>query len=381
MGVLCSLRVSYIGKGLVFEAFCVIGMMLYPNDRVILLTKSELAVLIFRHGFSSTDSVSNIAGRGVGMDVVRDAVDQLNGSIELISEQGQGTEFIMRLPVSVAQLPAILARFGTQIYAVPMHDIAGVHRAAPKEKQGSEYSFDGETLPLLHLSEMPGFETGHGYFGENLSESDQAVLIVHTGRKRAAVLCEQLLGQRDIVFKDLGTHLSNVPCISGVTIMGDGSLIPILQMEELLAKWASASRRQEVRFTDQTVQERGPLRILIVDDSISVRKVVSNFITQQGWMPVTARNGIEAVEKIREERPDFVLLDVEMPRMNGFEVLQALQAQPELRDIPVAMLTSRSATKYQEKAKDLGARGFMTKPFKEDEVVAFIREATAVEQV
>ena len=109
--------------------------------------------------------------------------------------------------------------------------------------------------------------------------------------------------------------------------------------------------------------------------------MVSNFITQQGWLPVAARNGIEAVEKIREEKPDVVLLDVEMPRMNGFEVLQTLQAQPELRDIPVAMLTSRSADKYQEKARGLGARGFMTKPFKADEVISFIRQETAKETV
>ncbi|MCI5139493.1 MAG: hybrid sensor histidine kinase/response regulator, partial [Candidatus Electrothrix sp. AR1] len=197
----------------------------------------------------------------------------------------------------------------------------------------------------------------------------------------AAVLCEQLIGQRDIVFKDLGTHLYNVPCISGVTIMGNGTLIPILQVEEVLQKWSSGIERTDDRITGQTVKERVPLRILVVDDSISVRKVVSNFITQQGWIPVAARNGIEAIEEIRREKPDVILLDVEMPRMNGFEVLQALQAQPELRDIPVAMLTSRSAGKYREKARGLGARGFMTKPFKKEEVIRFIRKETADEKV
>jgi chemosensory pili system protein ChpA (sensor histidine kinase/response regulator) len=140
-------------------------------------------------------------------------------------------------------------------------------------------------------------------------------------------------------------------------------------------------KRRDEEPVVRPVNERGPLRILVVDDSISVRKVVSNFITQQGWIPIAARNGIEAIEEIRREKPDVILLDVEMPRMNGFEVLQALQAQPELRDIPVAMLTSRSAGKYQEKAKDLGARGFMTKPFKEDEVIRFIRKETADEEV
>ncbi|WPD21134.1 MAG: Hpt domain-containing protein [Candidatus Electrothrix scaldis] len=378
----CVLRVKDTGKGLDYEAIRVKGMKLYPNDRVNLMNDHELADLIFRHGFSSTGSVTNIAGRGVGMDVVRDAIDQLNGSIELISERGQGTEFVMRLPVAVAQLPAILARFGHQVYAVPMHDVESVVRATPDEKMGREYTFDGEPLPLLHPAKVPGFETDGAYLGENITEADQALLIVHTGRKRAAVLCEQLIGQRDIVFKDLGAHLHNVPCISGVTIMGDGSLIPILQIEEVLHKWASVIKGGEDRPVARPVPEReGPLRVLVVDDSISVRKVVSNFITQQGWIPVAARNGIEAMEKIREERPSVVLLDVEMPRMNGFEVLQALQAQAELRDIPVAMLTSRSADKYQEKARELGARGFMTKPFKSEEVIGFIQKVTADEQV
>jgi chemosensory pili system protein ChpA (sensor histidine kinase/response regulator) len=345
-----------------------------------------LADLIFRHGFSSTGAVTNIAGRGVGMDVVRDAVDQLNGSIELLSERGQGTQFIMRLPVAVAQLPAILARFGSQVYALPMHDVESVVRAPSEEKKGREYNFEGTKIPLLHPVEVPGFETGGAYTGENLTEDDQALLIVHAGRRRAALFCEQLIGQRDIVFKDLGSHLHNVPCISGVTIMGDGSLIPILQAEEALRTWASTAIQQAIG-QQATEERRKPattqtvLRVLVVDDSISVRKVVSNLITQQGWLPISARNGIEAIEKIREDRPDVVLLDVEMPRMNGFEVLQALQAQPELRNIPVAMLTSRSAEKYQNKARELGARGFMNKPFKSEEVISFIHEATSAEQV
>ncbi|MCI5208388.1 MAG: hybrid sensor histidine kinase/response regulator [Candidatus Electrothrix sp. ATG2] len=287
----------------------------------------------------------------------------------------------MRLPVAVAQLPVILARFGTQIYAVPMHDVTGVVRADSEEKKAREFIYDGETLPLLHPAKVPGFETGGGYVEENPTQEDQALLVVHAGGKRAAVLCEQLIGQRDVVFKDLGTHLHSVPCISGVTIMGDGDLVPILQVDEVIRNWASVVKGRDERRTSRSTQKSGPLRILVVDDSISVRKVVSNLITQQGWLPVAARNGIEAVEKIREEKPDVVLLDVEMPRMNGFEVLQTLQAQPELRDIPVAMLTSRSADKYQEKARGLGARGFMTKPFKADEVISFIRQETAKETV
>ncbi|MCI5144737.1 MAG: hybrid sensor histidine kinase/response regulator, partial [Candidatus Electrothrix sp. AR3] len=172
------------------------------------------------------------------------------------------------------------------------------------------------------------------------------------------------------------THLTHISAITGITILGDGTLVPIIRTEELLEQWNTISELEEKISSSQEMEAR-PLQILVVDDSISIRKVVSNFIVQQGWHPIAARNGIEALEKIRDKKPDFVLLDVEMPRMNGFEVLQALQAQPEFHDIPVAMLTSRSAKKYREKATKLGARGFVTKPFKADEVIELIQGLTS----
>ncbi|WP_417914578.1 Hpt domain-containing protein [Candidatus Electronema sp. JM] len=371
-----SLRIKDDGKGLDYEAIRAKGMKLYPLERVGSMNDEKLAALIFRHGFSSAGSISNIAGRGVGMDVVRDAVELLNGSIEIASARGQGgLELLIRLPVAVAQLHAVLVRLAGQIYAVPMHDISSAARVRPEELVSSEYeTASGGRMPLLNPAAIPGFHLGA--VGETPPESELAVLIIHAGSRQAALLCEQIIGQRDIVFKDLGSHLHTVPCIAGVTIMGDGSLVPIIQTDDLLQKWAElAAPAIEEALAEQVVEK--PLQVLVVDDSISVRKVVSNFLLQQGWQPTVARNGIEALERIREEKPDLVLLDVEMPRMNGFEVLQALQSQPELHDIPVVMLTSRSADKYREKASQLGARGFMTKPFKEDEAIELIRSMTS----
>jgi chemosensory pili system protein ChpA (sensor histidine kinase/response regulator) len=381
-GGLFFLRISDNGKGLNYEAIRKKGMKLYPTEGVERMRQEQLAALIFRHGFSSTSAVSNIAGRGVGMDVVRDAVEQLNGSIQIYSEPGQGLELLIRLPVAVAQLHVVMTRLAGQVYAVPMHDIDSVVRVHAEDLvDTSEYlTTQGERLPLLLPSNIPGFQIGiHDFLS---GENEQALLLVHSGTYRAALLCDQILGQRDVVFKDLGAHLSKVPCIAGVTIMGDGRLIPILQTEDLLKKWQELSQAEET-FDEGLVPakpEERPLQILVVDDSISVRKVVSNFILQQGWQPIAARNGIEALERIREEKPDFVLLDVEMPRMNGFEVLQSLQSQPDFRDIPVAMLTSRSAEKYREKARQLGARGFVTKPFKAEEIFDLIHRLTSPEK-
>ncbi|MCW5205569.1 Hpt domain-containing protein [Desulfobulbus sp. F5] len=369
-----SLRIKDDGKGLNYEVIRTKGMTLYPNERIGSMNDEKLATLIFRHGFSSAGSISSIAGRGVGMDVVRDSVELLNGSIEIFSPRGKGLELLIRLPVAVAQLHAVLVRLAGQTYAVPMHDISSAARVRPEDIVANECEVDGKKLPLLNPAAIPGFQVGIS--GEALPESELAVLAVQVGSRRAALLCEQIIGQRDIVFKDLGSHLSNVACIAGVTIMGDGSLIPILQIDDLLKKWAeltAPSAETEFVAEVQPQTEERPIQVLVVDDSISVRKVVSNFLLQHGWQPTIARNGIEALERIREEKPDLVLLDVEMPRMNGFEVLQALQSQPEFQDIPVVMLTSRSADKYREKASQLGARGFMTKPFKEDEAVELIR--------
>jgi chemosensory pili system protein ChpA (sensor histidine kinase/response regulator) len=370
-----SLRIKDDGKGLDYDAIRAKGMKLYPLERVGSMSDEKLAGLIFRHGFSSAGAVSSIAGRGVGMDVVRDAVELLNGSTEIFSARGKGLELLIRLPVAVAQLHAVLVRLAGQTYAVPMHDISSAARARPEEISGSDYeTASGGRMPLLNPAAIPGFHVGAA--GEIPPESELAVLVIHSGSRQAALLCEQIIGQRDIVFKDLGSHLSSIPCIAGVTIMGDGSLVPIIQTDDLLKKWAELAE-PSLKTAAETKAEERPLQVLVVDDSISVRKVVSNFLIQQGWQPTVARNGIEALERIREEKPDLVLLDVEMPRMNGFEVLQALQSQPEFHNIPVVMLTSRSADKYREKASQLGARGFMTKPFKEDEAVELIRSMTS----
>jgi chemosensory pili system protein ChpA (sensor histidine kinase/response regulator) len=260
-----------------------------------------------------------------------------------------------------------------------MHDISSAARIRPEEITGSHYETEsGGQIPLIKPAAITGFHLGP--VAEVLPESEQAVLLIRAGNRQAALFCEQIIGQRDIVFKDLGSHLHNVSCIAGMTIMGDGSLVPILQSDDLLTKWTELSAPEVETAIEEQAEEK-PLQVLVVDDSISVRKVVSNFLSQQGWLPSIARNGIEALERIREERPDLVLLDVEMPRMNGFEVLQALQSQPDLQDIPVVMLTSRSADKYREKASQLGARGFMTKPFKEDEAIELIRRMTSGEMM
>ncbi len=370
------LRIADDGKGLDFSAIRKKATKLYSTMDVAGMSDNQLAGLIFRQGFSLSSKVTTMSGRGVGMDVVRHGVEQLNGTIEVKSTSGMGVTFIIRLPVSVAQFPAYFVRFGGQRFMVPMRDIFKVMRVGAAAINKDEFELDGELLPLIRPAEIMRLKNGPGKPASSVTgEEKPIVLLVDTGSRRGAIPVDELLGQREVVFKDLGTHLLNVPYISGVTIMGDGGLVPILNTDDLLNREKGVLHRvgTEVVQSRVEVQER-VLSILIADDSISIRKVLANFISGQGWQPIVATDGVDAMEKIRDNEPDLIILDIEMPRMNGFEVLQSLQAQPAYREIPTLMLTSRSADKYRKKARELGARGFVNKPFKDEELIALINE-------
>ena len=378
LGSQCCLKISDTGKGLDYDVIRRKGIEKYPGTGVESMTDKELAELIFKHGFSSASSITSLAGRGVGMDVVRTAIEKLNGSVKISSVQGEGVHFTILLPITVAQLPAIMARFGRQICAIPMRDVHQVLRASDENSVDDEFEFDGEMVPLLQPKHIWQAEKiGLGSAVSESGRSEPAIVLVEIGGRRGALLCDEIQGRQELIFKDLGSHLGSVPCISGISIMGDGRLIPILNVGDLLREEKSLVQLSEVKKSTPLPAEN-ILTILIADDSISVRKVLSNFIFQQGWRSIMARDGIEAIEQIREQKPDLVLLDIEMPRMNGFEVLQALQAQQNYQAIPVIMLSSRSADKYREKASNLGASGFATKPFQDEELAALISELTVV---
>ncbi len=370
------LRLSDDGGGLNYDAIRNRALTLYPETDVEGMNNKELAALIFRQGFSIRPKVTSISGRGVGMDVVRNALDQLNGFIEVSSDTGQGTEFILSMPIAVAQLPALMVMFGKQQFAVPMRDISSVLRLSPQERQKETFTVNDESFPLLRPAELMALEGSPDLTGDRDDCRDSSLaLAVETSGRRGLLVADAIIGQRNVVFKSLGSHLQNISCVAGATILGDGSLVPILQTEDLFNLAETAAQCNDTAGSEKYGDEK-TVEILIVDDSISIRKVLGNFITAQGWQPTTAHDGVDAINKIKERKPDLVILDIEMPRMNGFEVLQTLQSQSAYRDLPVLMLTSRSAVKYREKAAGLGARGFVTKPFKDEELTSLISSLT-----
>ena len=198
-------------------------------------------------------------------------------------------------------------------------------------------------------------------------------LLVESTSGKCAMIVDRLLEQREIVIKSTGSHLRYVKGISGITIMGDGSVIPILNLEELL--WEKP-HQMDIRPAHTDIRKDKRLHIMIVDDSVSVRQVLTRFIEENGFRALAAKDGIDALDKLSNDIPDLIVLDIEMPRMNGYELLSAIRSEKAYQHIPVIMLTSRTASKHRKKAMSLGANGFIVKPYKDIEFLELIRKLT-----
>jgi chemosensory pili system protein ChpA (sensor histidine kinase/response regulator) len=371
------IRISDDGAGLNFKAIQSKVREMGLSDNVDKMSSEELSQLIFYPGFSTRSEVSQISGRGVGMDVVKENIQNLKGVIQVRSENGKGSEFTIRIPLTLAAVQALLFNVGGQTYAVALNEISEIVRRDPENILGPNKDalrLKDEVLPLFYLKDLTNPEK----FGVETipTGANPVTLVVETNGQRGAVEIDALVGQKEIVIKSLGSHLRRVKGVSGATIMGDGSVIPILNLRELLR--SQTAMMEDSRGDLEPILER-PLTIMVVDDSVSIRQVVSRLIEEQGWKVLTAKDGIDAFDKLSEHRPDLIVLDIEMPRMNGYEFLGALKTQVELNDIPVVMLTSRTAAKHREKAKALGAKGFIVKPYNDDEFVRLILNLTGRE--
>ncbi|MFW6240781.1 MAG: response regulator, partial [Thermodesulfobacteriota bacterium] len=338
--------------------------------------EETLAGLIFRAGFSTRDTISEVSGRGVGMDVVRENIQELKGSIRVASWPGRGTRFTVRIPLTLAAVRALLFSLGEQTYALPLNEVREILRAEPDQIISAPrraIRVGERLLPLHRLRDLLPAGPPSRNRPEGGGEESPLVLLLSLGDRRHGVEIDGLLGQREIVIKSTGSHLRHVRGISGVTIIGDGSVVPILNLPELLGESGVAGpARAETPAEDAHPPGERPLSILVVDDSVSIRQVVSRLMENQGWRVRTARDGLDALEVVRAERPDLIVLDIEMPRMNGYEFLSAMGGDPTIRDIPVVMLTSRATAKHQDRAVSLGASGFVVKPYNDNEFVDLV---------
>jgi chemotaxis protein histidine kinase CheA/ActR/RegA family two-component response regulator len=389
--------------------------LLDPNAQ---LSDREAINLIFRPGMTTADTVTEESGRGVGLDVVRDAVSRLRGSVEVDSTPGQGSTFTLKFPISLQIARAVLVRTGQQTYAVPMAVVSQIGRLDYYSRvpgAAAQLEVRGERYPVVHLAHYLNVPPGP-------IDDRTAVLLINTGRHRVAMLVDDVLSQQEIVSKPLGPHLVDVPGISGATVLGNGQVVLILELLELLsqppsgtitlpepgrrvaheqlptapltgsipgdpASWGRAAPSAAPSASGQgfVLTPRGGTGVaqshvvvppsaqqsylLVVDDSPSVRRVVSNMLKAHGWNVQAARDGIEALEVIARERPAAVLLDIEMPRMDGYELMATIRSQEQYRTLPLLVLTSRAATKHQQRAVQLGADAYIIKPYQDEDLL------------
>ncbi|HET6474158.1 MAG TPA: Hpt domain-containing protein, partial [Pseudomonadales bacterium] len=335
------------------------------------LRDDEVLQFVFAPGFSTAKSVTQISGRGVGMDVVHSAVKQLGGSIAITSIPGKGTRFTVRLPFTVSVNRALMVSVGEDQYAIPLNTIEGIVRVSGAEldklyqPDGGGFEYAGVPYRVRYL----GSFIGRDYVA--LSDRGSVpVVLVRSGDRAVAVHVDGVQGSREIVVKSLGPQFAGVGGISGATILGDGSVVVIL---DLLALIRAQTAPIYANGTPAAAADR-PTCVMVVDDSVTVRKVTSRLLERQGMDVMLAKDGVEAIAMLQERRPDIMLLDIEMPRMDGFEVARQVRHDDRLSKLPIVMISSRTGSKHQERAVELGVNRFLGKPFQENELLATIEE-------
>ena len=343
------------------------------------LTDKEIMQFIFRPGFSTAEKVTQISGRGVGMDVVHSEIKQLGGSLKIHSAPGAGSQFTVRLPFTVSVNRALMVRVGEDAYAIPLNNIEGIVRVSPYELEAyyqsdaPMFEYAGSQYRMKYLG---GFV--HGVDVPQLQGHTKPlpVLLVRGAEHTMALQVDSLIGSREIVVKSVGPQLSAVSGISGATILGDGSVVIILDLMAMIrAEQAQLSAGMAEEEYDRLAREadRTPL-IMVVDDSVTVRKVTSRLLERNGYDVVTAKDGVDAITQLQEIKPDCMLLDIEMPRMDGFEVATLVRHDDRLQDTPIIMITSRTGEKHKERAMGIGVNEYMGKPYQETTLLETIQD-------
>jgi len=332
------------------------------------LSDSEIAELITHSGLSAANKVSKLAGRGVGMDVVNNEIKRLGGSIEIFSTQGEGTTFVIRLPYTLALTQAIIVQVADHRYAIPASGVQGLIRMNIDEfrRRMSEgdlgYDYAGEQYQVQELNKLLSVDS------EALIEGNQVPLVmIKSGDQGVALRVDQTYGGREIVVKSVGTQVASVPGIFGATILGDGAVVLILDIIPMHRAYLHKLERLEAEGVElvEEVEEDHTITIMVVDDSITMRRAGERMLTRNEFEVMTAKDGLDALNKLQEQKPDLMLLDIEMPRMDGFELATNMKASERFKDIPIIMITSRTGQKHKDRAKEIGVERYLGKPYQE----------------
>ena len=374
---------------------------------------AELAQMIFTPGFSTAETVTEIAGRGVGLDVVRAEVNAMGGRVETLSQPGAGTRFKLLLPLTTAVTQVVMLRCGEQQAAVPSPLIETVRRVPTAEVAQAyrdfHHRYAEEAVPFFWLGSLLRSKTR-----SELAGRTQTVVIIRSATQRVAVHVDEVLGNQEVVVKNVGPQLARLPGLAGVTLLPSGVVSLIYNPVALAALYgdeARAAMRQGRGGADagesagvgagegtgegtgadalapgapaqalaEPAVQRTPL-VMVVDDSLTVRRVTQRLLVREGYRVVTAKDGFDALERLAEERPTVLLSDIEMPRMDGFDLLRNVRADARLAGLPVVMITSRTAQKHRDYAQQLGVDHYLGKPYSEDELLGLVARYAGARQ-
>ncbi|MDX5371711.1 MAG: Hpt domain-containing protein [Pseudomonadaceae bacterium] len=348
------------------------------------LTDHEILQFILEAGFSTAEKVTQISGRGVGMDVVHSEVKQLGGSMSIESTVGEGTRFLIRLPFTVSVNRALMVLSGEDLYAIPLNTIEGIVRVSPYELEAyygpdaPRFEYAGQAYELKYLGDLLNNGQQPKLVGQSLP---LPVILVRSKEHAVAVQVDALAGSREIVVKSLGPQFAGVHGISGATILGDGRVVVILDLlatirvrhAHLLGQVQTPRLASQAPVAAEAEVAR-PTLVMVVDDSVTVRKVTSRLLERNGMNVLTAKDGVDAIAQLQEHRPDIMLLDIEMPRMDGFEVATLVRHDERLKDLPIIMITSRTGEKHRERAMAIGVNEYLGKPYQESDLLENIQK-------
>jgi chemosensory pili system protein ChpA (sensor histidine kinase/response regulator) len=332
------------------------------------LSDEDAMQLILEPGFSTAGSVTQQAGRGVGMDVVATEIKRLGGALHMESKTGEGTVFTVRLPLTLAISHALVVRVDEEYYALPLPTVEGVLRLSKSEvlahlgRDAAVFDYGGAKYRFQHLASFVGLAPAP----LPVQDVTIPVVLVRAGEHSTGLVADELIGSREIVVKSVGPQISSIRGISGATILGDGRIVIILDIGALVrAEWRTRAA------APVAPRERGDRRTfaMVVDDSITVRRVTQRLLERNGMRVITARDGLDAVALLQDNVPDVILLDIEMPRMDGYEVAAHVRNDPRLKDVPIIMVTSRVGEKHRARAIELGVDDYLGKPYQEAQLL------------
>ncbi|HXS79634.1 MAG TPA: Hpt domain-containing protein [Gammaproteobacteria bacterium] len=341
--------------------------LLAENQRI---TDEQAVELILQPGFSTASELTQAAGRGVGMDVVDNEVKKLGGSMRIETRTGEGTRFLIRLPYTLAITHALIVNVGEETFALPLPTVEGITRLSRDKilkhltEDEPKLDYGGIVYRIQHLGSLVGAAPSA------LPEDESAVslVLIRAGDNSTALLMDSLEGSREIVVKTLGPHIASVQGVTGATILGDGRVIMILDPGTLVR----AHRPLQPLTPAAAPSSATQLTALVVDDSITMRRVTQRLLERRGAKVHTARDGLDAITVLQEHSVDVILLDIEMPRMDGYQFATHVRNDPKLKALPIIMITSRSGEKHRAKAIEIGVNDYLSKPYQESQLVAAI---------